>query len=242
MTTPDQSKGDRSRDEVLAGEYVLGVLGADERARVEERLRHDRPFAAMVRRWERNLSRIDDGYGAERRRSPVVLPRFDGPAGVAADLSFSGFAESLWNSLSLWRSLALAGFAAFAAFVAASAGLWPFRAADDTLLAEMTLSNSALDLSARYDRATGKIRLSPATSRDAAPKSLELWLLEGGDGAASLGVLPADGRGDLLVPVELRDRLVEKAVLAVSMEPYGGSLTGKMTGPVVAKGVIHSRP
>ncbi|MGO8657755.1 anti-sigma factor, partial [Rhizobium ruizarguesonis] len=26
MTSPDKSKGDRSRDEVLAGEYVLGVL------------------------------------------------------------------------------------------------------------------------------------------------------------------------------------------------------------------------
>lgn len=242
MTTPDQSKGDRSRDEVLAGEYVLGVLGANERASVEERLRHDRPFAAMVRRWERNLSSIDQGYGAERKRSPQVRPRFDEPAGLPADLSLSGFAASLWNSLSLWRSLALAGFAALAAFAAAGAGLWPFRVPEDALLAELTSPNEALGLSARYDRATGKIRLSPATNRDAAPKSLELWLLEGGDQALSLGVLPAEGGADVLVPAKLREKVVEKAVLAVSVEPYGGSLTGKMTGPVVAKGVIHGRP
>lgn len=242
MTTPDQSKGDRSRDEVIAGEYVLGVLAADERAKVEERLRHDRPFAAMVRRWERNLSSIDEGYGAERRRSPIVLPRFDGPAGLSEDLSFSGFAASLWSSLNLWRSLALAAFAMLAAAAAAGAGLWPFRVPEDALLAELTSPNEALGLSARYDRTTGKIRLSPATNRDAAPKSLELWLLEGGDQALSLGVLPAEGAGDVLVPAKLREKIVEKAVLAVSVEPYGGSLTGKLTGPVVAKGVIHGRP
>ncbi len=241
MTTPDQSKGDRSRDEVLAGEYVLGVLAADERAKVEERLRHDRPFAAVVRRWERNLSRIDEGYDVEGRRAPTVFPRFDGSAALA-DLSFSGFAASLWNSLSLWRSLALAGFAALAAFVAASAGLWPFQAPENALVAELTGSNEATGLSARYDRMTGKIRLAPAARTTTAPKSLELWLMGSGDQAVSLGVLPADGGGDVLVPVKLRDQLVEKAVLAVSMEPYGGSLTGKMTGPMIAKGVIHSRP
>lgn len=238
MTTPDQSKGDRSRDEVLAGEYVLGVLAAAERATVEERLRHDRLFAAMVRRWERNLSGVETGYGGERMRPPVFLAGFARDAGDVGDLSFTGAAASLWNSLSLWRSLALASFATLAAFAAVGSGLWPSRAPEETLLAEMTATDDALGLFARYDGTVGKIRLVPVAGRASGPKSLELWLLGSGDRARSLGVLPQDGAGDVVVPANLRDKVVEKAVLAVSLEPYGGSPTGKVTGPVIAQGVI----
>ncbi len=35
MTTPENKRSDRSRDEVLAGEYVLGVLSLPDRLRVE---------------------------------------------------------------------------------------------------------------------------------------------------------------------------------------------------------------
>ena len=62
MTSPDQSKGGRSRDEVLAGEYVLGVLSYQDRRVVEERMRRDRQFAAIVSRWEANLSAFADEY------------------------------------------------------------------------------------------------------------------------------------------------------------------------------------
>jgi len=62
MTSPDQSKGGRSRDEVLAGEYVLGVLSFKDRRVVEERMRRDRQFAAIVSRWETNLSAFNDDY------------------------------------------------------------------------------------------------------------------------------------------------------------------------------------
>ena len=59
MTTPDQNSRDPRRDEVIAGEYVLGVLSAEDRRKVEARLRNDRVFAAMVSRWEENLSTIN---------------------------------------------------------------------------------------------------------------------------------------------------------------------------------------
>ena len=48
MTSSDRSSGDRSRDEVLAGEYVLGVLSLDDRRKVEARIVLDADFAAMV--------------------------------------------------------------------------------------------------------------------------------------------------------------------------------------------------
>lgn len=67
MTTPDQSENDRSRDQLLAGEYVLGVLPLDQRRRVEDRIVRDAAFAAMVMRWQENLSSdLDAEYGEER--------------------------------------------------------------------------------------------------------------------------------------------------------------------------------
>ena len=55
----------------------------------------------------------------------------------------------------------------------------------------------------------------------------------------SIGVLPQTGQGELDVPEDLRARLTEGVVLAVSLEPFGGSPTGKATGPVVALGEVR---
>ena len=49
MTTQDPESGDSRRDQVIAGEYVLGVLSADDRRKVEARMVLDRAFAAMVK-------------------------------------------------------------------------------------------------------------------------------------------------------------------------------------------------
>ena len=42
----------------LAAEYVLGTLGADERAQVEALIGNDPAFARLVRRWERRLGEL----------------------------------------------------------------------------------------------------------------------------------------------------------------------------------------
>ena len=47
------------------------------------------------------------------------------------------------------------------------------------------------------------------------------------------------GQGEIAVPEDLRGRMAEGVVLAVSLEPFGGSPTGKATGPVLAVGPIH---
>ena len=42
----------------LAAEYVLGTLGADERAQAEALIGNDPAFARLVRRWERRLGEL----------------------------------------------------------------------------------------------------------------------------------------------------------------------------------------
>lgn len=107
MPTPDKSKGDRSRDELLAGEYVLGVLSGDARRKVEERLARDGAFAAIVRRWQDNLLDVEEEItplpppiARQIRREMKAMAR---PARPAA--SGSRPAGWWWNSLPVWRGL-----------------------------------------------------------------------------------------------------------------------------------------
>ena len=51
MTAPDRDKQSGLQDEVLAGEYVLGALPPESMAELAKRVKRDRQFAAMVRRW-----------------------------------------------------------------------------------------------------------------------------------------------------------------------------------------------
>ena len=111
MTAYDKDMRDPRRDEVIAGEYVLGALSAEDRRKVERRLAQDRRFAAMVSRWERNLATVEDGetrLPAVGRRAVAVPPPDAALAGPVAG--------GLWNSLPFWRALALALFAVLVAF------------------------------------------------------------------------------------------------------------------------------
>ncbi len=80
---------------------------------------------------------------------------------------------------------------------------------------------------ASYDAESGRMRIVPVAAGRAQEKSLELWLVPGQGDPFSLGILPADTGGELVIPSDLRDRLSGGATLAVSLEPFGGSPTGK---------------
>ncbi|MFC3071610.1 hypothetical protein [Shinella pollutisoli] len=104
MTAFDKDMSDPRRDEVIAGEYVLGALSAEDRRRVERRLARDRRFAAVVSRWERNLADFDEDHPAY----PAVARRLRVTA-TPCDVRFAGTVSGgLWNSLVFWRALALA--------------------------------------------------------------------------------------------------------------------------------------
>lgn len=245
MSSPNQSEGDRARDEVLAGEYVLGVLSPEGRARVEARMRRDRAFAAIVARWEQNLAPIDDEYEAlappdfivpmvERRMIAARQKSFSRPS------RFGPLFGSLWGSIGLWRVLSFAfGFLFIGVLFfsqhppATGTGPAPLRP-----LAELKGQDNPVSLAARYDAGEGRLRLAPIATVASAEQSLEVWAIDGNAPAVSLGVLPQTGDGELQVPADLRARLKPGVTLAVSREAYGGSLTGKPTGSFIAEGVV----
>ncbi|WP_313526462.1 anti-sigma factor domain-containing protein [Shinella sp.] len=242
MTASDKEMRDPRRDEVIAGEYVLGVLSAEDRRKVEARLAQDRQFAAMVNRWEENLSTFNDDYEALQpppRAYSAIEQRILGAA--PPDAAFSGkVAGGFWNSLALWRSLALASLVtSIGLALSMSALMTPRPMSGGRLVADLAGENAAINLVARYDEANGALRITPVAAGKEKEKSLELWLVEEGKSPVSLGVLPQTGEGEMAVPAVMRSRLVQGAVLAVSVEPFGGSPTGSATGPVIASGAAR---
>ncbi len=65
----------REEDDAFAAEYVLGVLDAADRARAEDRIKHEPVFAADVAAWEQRLSGLNDAY--DDAPAPDLLPRIE---------------------------------------------------------------------------------------------------------------------------------------------------------------------
>ncbi|EGL67117.1 hypothetical protein AGRO_0458 [Agrobacterium sp. ATCC 31749] len=111
MTAPDRDKQSGLRDEVLAGEYVLGALPPESMAELTKRVKRDRQFAAMVRRWRENLAETEYREKAtmavllERDPARPGLPFRSQPLrGVSV---FAAMFSEVWNSVRFWRLLAL---------------------------------------------------------------------------------------------------------------------------------------
>jgi anti-sigma-K factor RskA len=75
--------GMSERDNILAAEFVAGLLAPAQRVEAEQRIERDRDFARLVEQWRTRLSDLDD-------TAPLVTPdaalwqRIEGQIGSAA--------------------------------------------------------------------------------------------------------------------------------------------------------------
>lgn len=246
MTGPDDlpgmSAGEPSADEQLAMDFALGALGREERRSVELRLRSDTAFRALVEGWQARLAPLDE------MTAPVAPPPgvWDSIAAEIAPVRrvASATAEpakpGLWNSLALWRGLALAGTAAAAIAIAQFGSGSPAQDGSQVLVAALAGADGKPLLSASYDPLRGAVVLTPATPRDDAGKSAELWVIEGDQPPRSLGVIDTKGPSAHVISSKQLKGLQAGATLAISIEPLGGSPTGQPTGPIVATGKLSA--
>jgi anti-sigma-K factor RskA len=212
LLTPD--------DDALAGEYVLGVLPLDERLAAERRLAADPAFAAAVAVWEGRLAPLNDAY--PEQPAPDLLPAIEArlfPAPRRARRRwFAPFAGALTAA-----ALALAVLA-----------LLPVPPAPQpALIASLASAGQALTFAARIDPDAGTLTLTrTGGTGPGAGLDYQLWVIGTEGVPAPLGLIrqvedtrPAPG-------------LAPGQVLAVSLEPLGGSPTGQPTGPVLVTGII----
>jgi anti-sigma-K factor RskA len=225
---------DRARDEIISGEYVLGVLSVEDRRRVEARMAVDKRFAQQVRRWQNNLSGFNDEY--DDQRPPAELfnrleRRLFGMEPPPASLP-----ARLWGSVALWRGVAAASLVAAAGLAGfQGSGLLPGGNARP-LVAELSGQNAPFNLIAAFDAGSGRLSVVPIALKQPEPKSLEVWIIDDGKPPQSVGILPDNGNGEIVVNAALRRLFAEGKTIAITVEPFGGAPEGKPTGPVVASG------
>jgi anti-sigma-K factor RskA len=226
---------DYSRPELadrLAAEYAAGTLRGPARRRFESLLPAHPALRDATRAWEERLMPLTAAI-APVQPSGDVWRRVSERIGGGDARPTSGGA---WNRLSLWRGLA--AFASVAAIglavllanpsavpppivvVLAPTGTAPGATPPASLVASISGDGSTL-----VTRPIVPVAIQP-------DRALELWAVPKEGAPRSLGLLPG-GSGT----VALRGKVLAGAdTLAVSLEPAGGSPTGKPTGPIVYAG------
>jgi anti-sigma-K factor RskA len=231
MSMNDDMDERQDEDGALVGEFALGLLDADEHARMAARVAADPALKAELRMWQLRLAALDRHY-AEQQAPRAALLRAE------ARLFPLPRPQGLWSSLLFWRSLAAGGLAVAIAVVGFNlmqpAPLDPREFATQLVAALQSQEGSGVSFVALYDPATGMLRLTSLSGEPMPERDFELWAIHGTEPPVSMGVVPVDARAEIEMPQDMP--FTEGTVLAVSIEPRGGSPTGGPTGPVVAMG------
>lgn len=212
-----------------AAEYVLGTLDAGERAAFEAWLASDPALAAEVAEWQRRLAPLNDETAPVEPPAGVydkILERIGPPDNVV----------QLKRRVALWRGATAAASAIAAALILflIVRGPAPEKGMYVAVLQGENSNAPAFVAAVDVSKKTVVVR----RLGDAAPadKSYELWALGGGrDKPQPLGVVDAAMR----MPMNDMGPM-DGTMLAVSLEPQGGSPTGQPTGPVMFTGKLLS--
>ena len=220
----------------LAAEYVLGTLQGAARARFRSLMHYDPGLRSVVAEWERRLTPLARA-GTEIAPPPRVWNA------LSKRLAGEPRTARWWNSLALWRGLVATG-AAFALVLAIVAGVAPEAEPPMSMVAVMNdaqgqpaMTVSWPSMQTMRDRPYIRIKVMQEHPVMAPGTAWELWMLPAGGGSPfSLGLITTDIDQVMQLKPELAARMEKACGIAMSVEPKGGSPTGKPTGPVVMKG------
>lgn len=224
--------GGPMEDELIAAEYAFGLLSVAERRVVEQRLTSEPAFAILVSAWAERLSPLIAEI--EDVSPPPAL--WDRIAGSLPPRS--GTRPNLWHSLAFWR-----GFGLVSALAAACLALVIYFGAfevGEPLVAAID-SGGQHYFVATVDNQRTTIAVIPADfAEDGNGRVPELWLIPSDGKPRPIGVLRANRAVTIKLPAALTRLTARNSVLAVSLEPPGGSPTGRPTGPVIASGKLEN--
>ncbi len=241
---------DPAERDAIAGEYVLGTLEPAERAAVEAALATDARLREAVYRWQDRLLPLAldvpplqpaaDGWSAVAARlgaaSPPMPMRMSAPQ---RNHTAPAANEPSLRRLRIWQSVA--GVALAACLVMAlllTRGLGP-ETANQRYLTWLQPPQASTQAGWLVEVTAGHaLRLLPvAGNLDAVPpgKVLQFWTkLEGAAAPTSLGLIAPNQATEL--PAQRLPGVGERQLFELTLEPDGGSQTGKPTGPVLYVG------
>jgi anti-sigma-K factor RskA len=222
----------------LAAEYVLGTMPRRSRRRFERLIASDPVVARVVGAWADRWAPLNAATPAEEPPARVWRAV---EARIAAGAAPPAPAQGRLGSLAFWRGLALAAGAAAAALIiyilAFTDRIGPPTPTVVAVLADQSGDPSWIAIAGPR---RGEVSVSAVRSQaEDAQHSFELWGIADGT-PHPLGLLrPQSGSVRIMHAAQLPP---PGDLLAVSLEPAGGSPTGLPTGPVLSRGKVLFRP
>lgn len=236
-------------DELRYAEYVLGVLDAGARAEIAREIENTVAVAEAVALWERRLMPLAEETAAVAPPA-YVWARIQSALGLAAPVR-AAVPTTIWNNISLWRWLGIGASVAAAVLLAivviqpripaptAAVSPAPPAVTPGYMASTIAQDNGVTGWTATMDLEHARMVVVPAAPVAVAQgRAPQLWLIPAGQKPISVGMITGDKPTTLVLDPALLAQLGPTAVLAVSVEPPGGSPTGQPTGPVIAKGAI----
>jgi anti-sigma-K factor RskA len=219
---------DPTERDILAAEYVLGTLEARQAGAVARALQGDANLRGAVAIWEARLAPLTS-LAVPEAPPPDLWARIEATLPVARGAVAPGRARAsassgmgwLWRGWAVGASAAAAGLAAFVVL----------RPVPPPPL--MTVLLTSFDQPAWLVEADpgGAIRLASLNTQPVQPdRVLQLWALpQGATVPTSLGLIPAGGQVTV-TPATIRPE--PNMLIEITLEPPGGSPTGRPTGPI----------
>jgi anti-sigma-K factor RskA len=226
--------------DVTTAELALGLLDGDDRAQALRRVLAEPDFAAEVEAWRVRFGQLFDIW-PEAAAPGDGLIRLDRALDPAAPTGVSTRGTSrLWPTLTAVSSLIAACLLLFVLLRPLVVPVAPVQqAASVPMLVAAIMPGTAgtEPAAALYDPHSGRLTMTAAAMGDPL-HSAQLWVIGGDSVPHSLGLMTTHGKTVMALPAAMRAHMTGGAVIAVSLEPMGGSPTGLPTGPVIAKGAL----
>jgi len=229
--TDDPTLGGPDPD-MTAAELAIGLLEGEERAAALRRVLADPAYAREVEQWRHRLAGLFDDY------RDVAAPPSVG-ARIAAPAADAPRARNAWPIVALAMAVAAAVAFVFVSRPGPAPLPIPVAQPHRLMVASLMMTDKSAAVPAMIDMTTGEMSI-PSADMAPAGKSAQLWMI-GGDGVPKpMGLLAAHGASRMTLAPDQRRLLAAGVTLAVSVEPVGGSPTGKPTGPVIAAGKLSA--
>jgi anti-sigma-K factor RskA len=216
--------------DALIGEYMLGALRGGARRKFERALREEPAVALRLRTLQQEFT---PNYSERIAETPSA----GGWQRLERELNLAQYRAPWYSRVSFLRAWAVGMTAA----LLLSLSLLTLRTSTETTLtpiAQLAMKGAAPSVVAAVSADRRMLQLRAARPIVAGPlQSYELWVIPEGGAPLSLAVL-GQLDGTLEVPEGHRGQLRKGALLAITVEPAGGSPTGGPTGPVILSGAI----
>ncbi len=225
---------DAREQNTQAAEYVLGLLEGEAKMEAERRLASDASFAREVERWRARFAEFDDTT-EPRPAGEALWKRIEATfAGAVPRTAQPSAWSRLWSDIAVLRTATI-GASLAVLMLAVGLGVAIRQARLQPVMVAVLVDGDRTG-AVVHAFADGRVVLLPLTSINVpSGRALQVWTLPSRErGPVSVGLM--DRARTLELDLKDLPRPGSNQLFEITLEPAGGSPTGRPTGPILFKG------